>query len=62
MQNIKKETHTANSGYTIFDTTDDAQYFVMGKMRIKISEHFSKNGEPLDCLMEDIIRHAAIAS
>lgn len=62
MQNIKEETTVANSGYTISDTTDDAQYFVMGKMRIKISEHFPKNGKPLDCLMEDIIQHAAIAS
>ena len=38
------------------------QYFVMGKVRIKVSEHFAQDGKPLDSLLEDVIQHAAAAS
>jgi len=41
---------------------DGTQYFVIGKVRIKVSEHFAENGKPLDCLLEDVIQHAAAAS
>ena len=36
--------------------------FVMGKVRIKVSEHFAQDGKPLDSLLEDVIQHAAAAS
>ena len=42
--------------------TDGTQYFVMGKVRIKVSEHFAQDGKPLDSLLEDVIQHAAAAS
>lgn len=41
---------------------DGTQYFVMGKVRIKVSEHFAQDGKPLDSLLEDVIQHAAAAS
>ena len=31
---------------------DGTQYFVMGKVRIKVSEHFAQDGKPLDSLLE----------
>ena len=34
----------------------------MGKVRIKVSEHFAQDGKPLDSLLEDVIQHAAAAS
>ena len=34
-------------------------YFVVGKTRIKVTEHFSPNGKPLPVLLEDVIRYAA---
>lgn len=40
----------------------DSQFFDYGKVRIKISEHFAKNGKTIDCVLEDVIQHAAIAS
>jgi len=47
---------------TMLTTADGTQYFVIGKVRIKVSEHFAENGKPLDCLLEDMIQHAAAAS
>lgn len=56
----KRDT-TKNRGFV--DTkSDGTQYFVMGKTRIKISEHFANNGKRLGSLLEDVIQHAAIAS
>lgn len=43
-------------------TETDSQYFEFGKVRIKISEHFATSGKTLDCVLEDVIQHAAIAS
>lgn len=37
------------------------QYFVLGKVHIKVSEHFANNGKPFVHLMEDVIQHAAAA-
>ena len=31
-------------------------YFVVGKTRIKITEHFASNGKPLDVLMTEFIQ------
>ena len=50
-----------NSG-TLLTEKDGTQYFVMGKIRIKVSEHFAENGKPLNSLLEDVIQHAAAAS
>lgn len=34
---------------------DGQQYFVYGKNRIKITEHFSSNGKQVDALLEELI-------
>ena len=47
---------------TLLTEIDGTQYFVMGKVRIKVSEHFAQDGKPLDSLLEDVIQHAAAAS
>lgn len=41
-------TITANNG---------EQYFVFGKNRIKITEHFAADGKPIGELVEELIRH-----
>ena len=33
------------------------QYFVMGKHRIKITEHFPGDGKPIEELITDLIIH-----
>ena len=53
--------YNKNSG-TLLTEKDGTQYFVMGKVRIKVSEHFAQDGKPLDSLLEDVIQHAAAAS
>ena len=35
------------------------QYFICGKSRIKVSEHFATEGRPLGELIADVIRHSA---
>ena len=35
------------------------QYFVCGKNRVKVSEHFKDGGHPLDDLIIDAVRHIA---
>lgn len=47
---------------TLLTDKDGTQYFVMGKVRIKVSEHFAQDGKSLDSLLEDVIQHAAAAS
>ena len=61
MVKAKSENNTNNSG-TMLTAADGTQYFVMGKIRIKVSEHFAENGKPLNSLLEDVIQHAAAAS
>ena len=61
MEKLQNENGTNYSG-TILTDRDGTQYFVMGKVRIKVSEHFAQDGKPLDCLLEDVIQHAATAS
>ncbi len=54
----QNENRTSDSG-TMLTAADGTQYFVIGKVRIKVSEHFAENGKPLDSLLEDVIQHAA---
>ena len=61
MVKAKNENNTDNSG-TMLTAADGTQYFVMGKVRIRVSEHFAQDGKPLDSLLEDVIQHAAAAS
>ena len=61
MAKNKNENNTNNSG-TMLTATDGTQYFIMGKIRIKVSEHFAEDGKPLNSLLEDVIQHAAAAS
>ena len=58
---LQDVTNNKNSG-TLLTEKDGTQYFVMGKVRIKVSEHFAQDGKPLDSLLEDVIQHAAAAS
>lgn len=37
-----------------------AQYFVMGKYKIKVSEHFPEQGKPINTLLEDAVHRAAL--
>lgn len=37
---------------------NDRKYFVMGKNRIIIKEHFQKGGKPLDIILEKVIYDA----
>ena len=61
MVKSKNESNNENSG-TLLTEKDGTQYFVMGKVRIRVSEHFAENGKPLNSLLEDVIQHAATAS
>lgn len=56
-QNEKKE-FTVPVGRLIVGE-DGAQYFICGKSRIKVSEHFASEGKPLSELLEDVIQHTA---
>lgn len=51
----------ANGGYMekseIVTTESGEQYFIMGKNRIKITEHFPANGKPIEELITDLIAH-----
>lgn len=38
---------------------DGQLYFIHGKNRIKVTEHFSAEGEPLHALLEDVIQFSA---
>lgn len=33
------------------------QYYIIGKNRIKITEHFPSNGKPIEELITDLITH-----
>lgn len=37
----------------------DVTYFVVGKTRIRVTEHFAPNGKPLPTLLEELIRYAS---
>ena len=42
-------------GQTVIENGE--QYFIMGKTRIKITEHFPADGKRLDELITDLITH-----
>ena len=37
-------------------------YFYIGNTKIKVSEHFAKDGKPLEDLLEDVIKYSAKSS
>lgn len=43
----------------LLQTENGAQYFICGKSRIKVSEHFATEGRPFGELIADVIRHSA---
>ena len=43
----------------LLQTENGTQYFICGKSRIKVSEHFATEGRPLGELLADVIRHSA---
>ena len=47
-------TELGTEGQMVTSETGE-QYFIMGKNRIKITEHFSPSGKPLDELVTDLI-------
>ena len=49
---------TIHTGQVITDE-NGTQYFVCGKNRIKISEHFAAGGRPIGDLIVDVVRHTA---
>ena len=51
---------TIHTGQVITDE-NGTQYFVCGKNRIKISEHFAAGGRPIGDLIVDVVRHTAHA-
>lgn len=57
---MKNKNNTQNNG-TLLTASDGTQYYVVGKVRIKVSEHFAENGKTIDTLLEDVIQHAAAA-
>ena len=38
---------------------DGEMYFYIGNTKIKVSEHFAKDGKPLEDLLEDVINYSA---
>ncbi len=40
-------------------TIDGIHYFVIGKTRIKVTEHFQEQGPTLTKLLEDVITYTA---
>ena len=42
----------------LLQTENGTQYFICGKSRIKVSEHFATEGRPLGELIVDVIRHS----
>ena len=49
------QTSPTPEGRTVIE--DGAQYYIMGKNKIKITEHFPANGKPIDELIVDLIAH-----
>ena len=41
---------------------DGEMYFYVGNTRIKVSEHFNKDGKPLEDLIEDVIKYSTKSS
>lgn len=43
----------------VITATNGEQYYVIGKNRIKITEHFPASGKPIEELIVDLITHKA---
>ena len=41
---------------------DGEKFFYIGNTRIKVSEHFNKDGKPLEDLLEDVIKYSVKSS
>ena len=41
---------------------DGEMFFYVGSTKIKVSEHFAKDGKPLSDLIEDVIKYSAKSS
>ena len=41
---------------------DGKMFFYVGNSHIKVSEHFAKDGKPLENLLEDVIKYSAKSS
>lgn len=58
MEQCKNSTPAPAAGQLV-TAKGGEQYFVCGKSRIKVSEHFAKEGKPLSELLEQVIQHTA---
>ena len=52
---VSAEREQTNSKGTTVTDNDGNQYFVLGRTRIKITEHFADNGKPINELVADLI-------
>lgn len=52
---VSAEREQTNSKGTTMTDNNGNQYFVMGKTRIKITEHFADNGKSINELVTDLI-------
>ena len=41
---------------------DGEMFFYIGNTKIKVSEHFAKDGKPLEDLLEDVIKYSVKSS
>ena len=41
----------------VITASNDEQYYIIGKNRIKITEHFPASGKPIEELRTDLITH-----
>lgn len=54
----KSQTNSPAIQGQLLQTENGTQYFICGKIRIKVSEHFAAEGRPLGELIADVIRHS----
>ncbi len=54
----KSNTPTTLQGQ-LLQKENGVQYFICGKSRIRVSEHFATEGRPFGELIADVIRHSA---
>ncbi len=54
----KSQTNSPAIQGQLLQTENGTQYFICGKNRIKVSEHFATEGRPLGELIADVIRHS----
>ena len=54
----KSQTNSHAIQGQLLQTENGTQYFICGKSRIKVSEHFATEGRPLGELIADVIRQS----